>query len=85
MSPTQKLLALGAACVACCALPSAGALLAAAGLAGIGWATLGWVAGVAVPVVAAVVVLLRRRAARSCAIPAPPSRAAGLTGRRAGR
>lgn len=66
MTAAKTLVALGAACLACCAVPWVGPLLAAIGLAGIGAAALGWTAALAVPVIAVAVIVLRRRTARSC-------------------
>ncbi len=69
MSPAAKILGLTAACVACCALPSLGVVLAAVGLTGLGSAAFGWSVGLGAGalVLAALLFMRRRAASRACA------------------
>jgi hypothetical protein len=59
------ILGIGAACLACCAVPISSLALGGLGLGIIGASTLGWIAGLAALLVAGGLVFLRRRSAAS--------------------
>ncbi len=86
MSPVTKIIGLTTACAACCALPSAGTLLATAGVAGVSSATLGWGLGLAMgAVVLGLAFVLRRRAAAARACSTALSSLCGCSGSAAAR